>query len=52
MDLENKELENYNNKLKIYKEMKESGILDDEVQNYLEELQKYGANLLMGNDES
>jgi hypothetical protein len=52
VDLQNKELENYNNKLKVYKEMKESGILDDDIQDCLEELQKYGANLLMGNDEN
>lgn len=51
MDLENKKIENYDNKLRLYKEMKECGILDDEIQSYLEELQEYGANLLMGNDE-
>ncbi len=51
-NLESKQLENYDQKLELYNEMKKSGFFDDEVEEYLEQLQQYGANLLMGDSEN
>ena len=50
--MESKQLENYDQKLELYNEMKKSGFFDDEVEEYLEQLQQYGANLLMGDSEN